>query len=82
VKGNDRITEKLSGGQIGRIFKHLAKVSGLNTELTQNISGHSFRVGAAQDLLISGASLPQIMAKGGWTKVETVMRYVEKIYFP
>ena len=33
---------------------------------------------AAQDLLRNGASLPQIMVKGGWTKVDTVMRYVEK----
>jgi len=36
------------------------------------------RVGAAQDLLNVGASLPQIMVKGGWAKTDTVMRYVEK----
>ena len=41
------------------------------------ISGHSMRVGAAQDLLLSGASLPIMMNKGRWSKPDTVMRYVE-----
>ena len=36
------------------------------------------RVGAAQDLLANGASLPQIMIMGRWTKVDTVMKYLEK----
>ena len=37
------------------------------------------RVGGAQDLLNLGASLPQIMLKGGWAKTDTVMRYVERV---
>ncbi len=37
------------------------------------------RVGGAQDLLALGASLPQIMVKGGWVKPDTVMRYVERV---
>jgi hypothetical protein len=36
------------------------------------------RVGGAHDLLNTGASLPQIMVKGGWAKTDTVMRYVER----
>jgi hypothetical protein len=36
------------------------------------------RVGGAQDLLNSGASLPQIMVKGGWAKTDTVLRYGER----
>jgi len=43
------------------------------------ISGHSMRVGGAQDLLIGDASLPQIMVTGGWAKTDTVMRYVERV---
>jgi len=42
----------------------------------EQISGHSKRIGAAQDLLDSGTSIEQIMAKVGWSKVDTVMRYV------
>ena len=37
------------------------------------------RVGGAQDLLNIGASLPQIMVKGGWSKTDTVMRYVDRV---
>ena len=33
----------------------------------------------AEDLLNVGASLPQIMTKGGWSKTDTVMRYIEKV---
>ena len=46
-------------------------------EMIKSISGHSLRVGAAQDLLLSGASLPLIMSRGRWSKADTVMRYIE-----
>jgi integrase len=75
-KGN-KVSERLESGQISRILKKLCKNAGLNQEQIRNISGHSMRVGAAQDLLISGASLPMIMAKGRWSKTDTVMRYIE-----
>ena len=78
IKGKNKITESLTGAQIGRIFKKLAKSSGIDKDTVKKISGHSIRVGAAQDLLLNGASLPQIMTKGGWTKVDTVIRYVER----
>ncbi len=39
------------------------------------------RIGAAQDLLASGASLPIIMHRGHWSKVDTVMRYIENTTF-
>ena len=42
----------------------------------EQTSGHSKRIGAAQDMLSGGASIGQIMAKVGWSKVDTVMRYV------
>lgn len=73
------IQSDLSAGQIGRIFKHLAIKAGLSSDAVKNVSGHSMRVGGAQDLLIKGASLPQIMVKGGWVKTDTVMRYVERV---
>lgn len=78
VIGKNKLSEGLTGAQIGRIFKQLAKTAGIDKDTVKQISGHSIRVGAAQDLVQNGASLPQIMAKGGWTKVDTVMRYIEK----
>lgn len=77
IKGKVELTEGLNSSHINRIFKKLAKKSKLDTSVIQQISGHSIRVGAAQDLLLSGASLPMIMNRGRWSKTDTVMRYVE-----
>lgn len=72
------INTALCESRIPRIYKSLAKRAGLSKEMICGISGHSMRVGGAHDLLSLGASLPQIMAKGGWSKTDTVMRYVER----
>lgn len=40
------------------------------------VSGHSLRVGAAQDLLIEGYEVTAIMRAGGWSNAETVSRYL------
>jgi len=76
VRGHT-IKNSLSPGQIARIFKTRATKAGTNCETTREISGHSLRVGRAQDMLSGGASLPQIMASGGWQKSATAMRYCE-----
>ena len=43
-------------------------------------------VGAAQDLLKNGASMPVIMNKGGWSKTDAMMKSLghvdHKIYSP
>ena len=75
----DRTCPELGASQVSRIFKSLARDAELNDEVVKGISGHSMRVGAAQDLLVNGASLPQIMVKGGWSKTDTVMRYIDKV---
>ena len=72
------ITSSLCESRIPRIYKSLARLAAVNEDVVSGISGHSMRVGAAQDLLSLGASLPQIMTKGGWSKTDTVMRYVER----
>ena len=71
------ITPELKPSQINRIYKRLAKDAELPKEMVDHISGHSMRVGAAQDLLKSGATMPMIMNKGRWSKADTVMRYLE-----
>lgn len=72
------ITQELKSSQINRIYKRLAKDAKLPKHIIDHISGHSMRVGAAQDLLKSGASMPMIMNKGRWSKIDTVMRYLEQ----
>jgi site-specific recombinase XerD len=78
IRAGGSITDGLCDSRVSRIYKSLAEKAGLSKEAVDGISGHSMRVGGAQDLLSSGASLPQIMVKGGWAKTDTVMRYVEK----
>jgi len=73
------ISLHLGGGQVNRIYKRIAEKAGLDESIIKGISGHSMRVGAAQDLLRSGASMPIMMQKGRWSKSDTVMRYVEHI---
>ncbi len=77
VARDEKIRERLSASQINRIYKRIAKKSKVNASIIQQISGHSMRVGAAQDLLKSGASLPMMMQRGRWSKADTVMRYLE-----
>ena len=75
----DTPTQEIAGAQINRIYKKLAAKANMDSKTVEHISGHSLRVGSAQDLLSSGASMPMIMNRGRWTKVDTVMRYVENV---
>ena len=77
VRKGNHFTHQLTGSQVNKILKKRALEAGLNQDEVSQISGHSIRVGAAQDLCLKGLSLPQIMAKGRWVKTETLMRYIE-----
>lgn len=79
VNRAQKTTGSLCSGQINRIYKRLAKRAGLDQDMIEKISGHSLRVGHAQDMVNLGESMPVIMSKGRWSKIETVMRYVEYI---
>ena len=60
------------------IYRNLAQRAGLPDYLVRGLTSHSARVGAAQDLLKSGETLPQIMRRGGWKSPGIVMRYTEQ----
>ena len=77
TKHGGTLPKGISGGHINRIYKRLAAEAQLDTDMVEHISGHSMRVGSAQDLMNSGASMPMLMKRGRWTKTDTVMRYVE-----
>lgn len=79
VNRAQKITDSFCAAQINRIYKRLATRAGLSKELINKISGHSLRVGHAQDMVNQRESLPLIMSKGRWSKTDTVMRYVEHI---
>ena len=52
----------LSASQIGRRIDAAAKAAGLG----EGFTGHSGRVGMAQDLVASGVELPELMTAGRW----------------
>ena len=59
---------------ISQILKSLQKQAGLNQ--MGELSGHSFRVGAAIDLLNKNIPLEKIMLRGGWKSEASAMRYL------
>ena len=58
------------------IKKSVIKVKRCERPSDLDVSGHSLRVGAAQDLLIKGYDLAAIMRAGGWSDAGTVSRYL------
>lgn len=77
IKPTGEISDRLCASQINRIYKKLARNSKIDPKKIKHISGHSVRVGAAQDMLIAGETLAKIMQRGRWSKTDTVMRYIE-----
>lgn len=64
---------------VSRVLKKLAKWANLELARIQKVSGHSLRVGAAQQLALDGRGLLQIMRVGGWRSPSVVARYVENM---
>lgn len=72
----DRYDTPLSDRDVARIFKARALAAGLDPE---RISGHSTRVGAAQDLLAANFSPAEIMRQGRWKSERMLIRYGESL---
>lgn len=81
INKRNKLSENLNSSQINRIYKKLARKAHLSEESIKNISGHSMRVGAAQDMLVIRENLAKIMQRGRWSKTDTVIRYVENAIF-
>ena len=64
---------------ITRIVKELAQNAGLSRETIARISGHSFRIGAALDMIEHGIALVPVLHAGGWKSAEMVVRYTQQI---
>ena len=63
--------------QVNEIIKQgLVRVKRYPRPSDLEVSGHSLRVGAAQDLLIKGHDMAAIMRAGGWSEPSTVARYL------
>lgn len=62
---------------VGVTIKRLAKNAGLSPIEIERLSGHSMRVGAAQDMVTRGLDILPMMAAGGWKTTNVVARYIE-----
>ena len=69
----------LDASQVPRIFKAMARRAKLPEETVERISGHSTRVGAAQDMVASGISISAILQAGRWKTPAMVNRYGEHL---
>jgi site-specific recombinase XerD len=75
INRHGHIGEKLHPASISTLLKALQKDLNIDSD-EQTLSGHSFRVGAALDLLEQGEPLEKIMLKGGWQTDSTAIKYL------
>lgn len=76
--------QPLSTPALEGIFMHAWREAGKaqpkgNKNRYRGWSGHSARVGAAQDMAKQGYAVAQIMQEGTWKKPETLMRYIRNV---
>ena len=69
----------ISSAEVARTFKRIARILGWDPSQVARVSGHSTRIGAAQDLTSAGASLPEIMLAGGWRSPTMPTHYSRKL---
>jgi integrase len=74
LRNQKMLPTPLGAGSVSRILKQLQREAGLSN--IGELSGHSFRVGRALDLLEQGESLEKIMLRGGWQNDASAIRYL------
>jgi len=77
--GRGRIAERLAVDAIAQAFKRVAKWIKMPAEEVEQVSGHSIRVGATQDLLALNIDLASVMQAGRWKTNRMPMRYGEHV---
>ena len=75
INRHGHIGTNLHPASVSTLLKALQKDSKVDSD-EQPLSGHSFRVGAALDLLEQGEPLERIMLRGGWQTDSTAMKYL------
>jgi len=77
--GRGRIAQRLSVDAIAQAFKRVAKWIKMPADEVAQVSGHSIRVGATQDLLSLNIDLASVMQAGRWKTNRMPMRYGEHV---
>jgi integrase len=79
VVGRDGIGDAVSAQIVTAVLRKVGQWIGLDRKEWERISGHSARVGAAQDLLALNIDMASVMQAGRWRDTRMPMRYGEKI---
>lgn len=73
------VGERLDASQVPRIYKSMAVKAGLPPGVVEGLSGHSTRVGAAQDMIAGGIGMAAILHAGRWKSATMLNRYGEHL---
>ena len=78
INHNQCLDRAMCDRSVNEIIKRsIVRVKRCERPSDVDVSGHSLRVGAAQDLLTKGFDLAAIMRAGGWSNPNTVSRYLK-----
>lgn len=77
--GRKRVGDRLNADQVSHIYKRVAEWVGMKPEVVEQVSGHSIRVGATQDLLALNIDLASVMQAGRWKSTVMPMRYGDRV---
>jgi len=76
ITRHGKLREALHPDGIPAIWRNMAQAADLDPA---GISGHSCRVGGAQDMAAAGVELPAVMQAGGWKSPTMPARYSERL---
>ena len=79
VRKDGAVGGRLDASQVPRIYRAMAERAGLPPRIVRRLSGHSPRVGAAQDMIAWGIGTAAIMQAGRWKSPRMVQRYGERL---
>ena len=71
--------DRLHADIIADIYKRVARWIQMPAKAVAQVSGHSIRIGATQDLLSLNIDLESVMQAGRWKSTAMPMRYGEDV---
>jgi integrase len=77
--GRGHVGARLHEDSVSDILKRVAAWVGMPARQVRQVSGHSIRVGATQDLLALNIDLASVMQAGRWKSARMPMRYGEEV---
>ena len=73
------VGERLHAGEVSRVFKKMARDARLPGNVVKYVSGHSTRVGCAQDMVAHNIGTDAILHAGRWKTPAMVNLYAQRL---